>query len=161
VNVALLGLPVTFSRVFKPHAEQCRPERAALLCAFHRGEACPRGVCGEWCAGPQEGADKGQEAPGRRIDKARQANNFFFFFTPKKIASKSYLRMWRCWACQCRCAAVQGSLSLRYIRAGADPAPALVVTSAGPLVSSWWWGNFLIFYSPQKAIFSVSQNKSW
>jgi hypothetical protein len=47
----------------KPHAEQCRPERAALLCAFHRGEVCPRGVYGEcWCAGPQEGADKGQEA---------------------------------------------------------------------------------------------------
>ncbi len=57
---------------FKPHAEQCRPERAALLCAFHRGEVCPRGVCGEWCAGPQEGADKGQEAPdrGRRFCKA-------------------------------------------------------------------------------------------
>ena len=57
---------------FKPHAKQCRPERAALLCAFHRGEVCPRGVCGEWCAGPQEGADKGQEAPdrGRRFCKA-------------------------------------------------------------------------------------------
>jgi hypothetical protein len=46
-----------------------------LLCAFHRhdrGEVCSRGVCGEGGARPQEGADKGQEAPdrGRRFCKA-------------------------------------------------------------------------------------------
>jgi hypothetical protein len=59
---------------FKPHAEQCRPERAALLCAFHRGEVCPRGICGEWCAGrcwapgarrAQADKGQGQEAPDR------------------------------------------------------------------------------------------------
>jgi hypothetical protein len=49
-----------------PHAaEQCWPERAALLCAFHRGKVCPRGVRGEGGAlGPRRAQTKGRR---RRI----------------------------------------------------------------------------------------------
>jgi hypothetical protein len=51
----------------KPHAEQRRPDRAALLCAFHRGKVRPHGVRVARGRGarPQEGADKGQEASDR------------------------------------------------------------------------------------------------
>jgi hypothetical protein len=67
---------------FKPHAEQCRPGRAALLCAFHRGEVCPRVVFGEGGAWPRGGADKGQEAPGGGVIflVLLQNNHFFAVF---------------------------------------------------------------------------------